>query len=156
MRGKMLTCRVLLVDDYEPFCRLVSSMLQRADFQVLGQASDGLEAVKKAEELQPDLILLDIGLPKLSGMEAAKRLRTVAPRAKILFLSQESSSELVQEALRLGALGYVHKSRAQWELLPAIESVLAGRQFVRSGQKGYERREGTKDQAPHDYNIPLR
>jgi len=129
-------------------------MLQAADFQVVGQASDGLEAVQRAEELQPDLILLDIGLPKLNGMEAAKRLREIAPQVKILFLSQESAADIVQEALNLSALGYVHKSRVQWELLPAIESVLAGRQVVRMGQKGYVRSEGTNAQ-PHHHEILL-
>lgn len=140
---------VLVVDDYEPFCRIVRSMLQRADFQVIGQASDGLEAVQKAEELQPDLILLDIGLPKLNGIEAAKRMRKVAPHSRILFLSQESSPDVIQEALNLGALGYLHKPRTQGELLPAIESVLAGRQFVSSDLRGYELRESTNAQAPH-------
>lgn len=144
---------ILVVDDYEPFCRTVRSMLQRADFQVIGQASDGLEAVQKAEELQPDLILLDIGLPKLNGIEAAKRIRKVAPHSRILFLSQESSPDVVQEALNLGALGYLHKPRTQRELLPAIESVLAGRQFVSSDLKGYELRESPNAQAPHRHEI---
>jgi len=125
----MTPVRVLVVDDYEPFCRLVRSILQRADFQIVEQASDGLEAVRKAEDLQPDLILLDIGLPKVSGIEAAKQMRELTPHSRILFLSQESDSEIVQEALNLGALGYVHKPRAQSELLPAINAVLRGKQF---------------------------
>jgi DNA-binding NarL/FixJ family response regulator len=137
-RLSMSLVRMLVVDDYAPFCQLIRAMLQRAEFQVIGQASDGLEAVRKTQELQPDLILLDVSLPSLNGLETAKRIRTVAPSSKILFISQESDSDVVREALALGALGYVHKSRAQTELWPAIEAVLAGRQFVSSGMKGYD------------------
>ena len=107
----MESSSILVVDDFEGFRRFVCSVLQpRAEFQA-AEASNGLEAVKKAEELQPDLILLDIGLPDLNGLEVAKRVLKVAPAAKILFLSQESSPDVVRKALRLGALGYVHKPR---------------------------------------------
>ena len=131
---RMPIFRILIVDDFESFRQFVCSMLQRrVEFQVIGQALDGLEALQKAEELQPDLILLDIGLPKLNGIEAARRLRKLIPHTKILFLSQESSSDVVQEALRLGASGYVVKARAGSELLPAVEAVRRGRRFVSSG-----------------------
>ena len=100
--------------------------------QVIGEASDGLEAVQKAEELQPDLIVLDLGLPTLNGMEAARRIRKLSPESKILFLSQESSPDVVQEALRVG-LGYVVKMRAGSELLAGLEAVLQGRHFVSGG-----------------------
>jgi CheY-like chemotaxis protein len=103
---------------------------KRPEFQIIGEASDGLEAIQKAEELQPDLILLDIGLPKLNGIEAAKRIRIVAPHTKILFVSQESDFGLVDEAMRIGAWGYVHKQRARTELLPALEVVLGSTRFV--------------------------
>jgi DNA-binding NarL/FixJ family response regulator len=125
----MLRSKILIVDDYEPFRRLVCSMLeQRSEFQVIGQASDGLEAIQKFAELQPDLIILDVGLPKLNGIEAARRIRKLAPDAKILFFSQYSSSDIIQEALKTGALGYVHKSQAHSGLLPAIGTVLRGDQ----------------------------
>jgi CheY-like chemotaxis protein len=121
------TAKLLIVDDFEPFRRFVCTELEQdARFQIIGQASDGLDAVQKAEELQPDLIVLDIGLPKLNGIEAAKRIRKLAPQAKILFLSQDPSSDVAQEALKLGALGYIHKVRAESELVPAIEAVLEG------------------------------
>jgi len=125
------TVRVLVVDDYEPFRRFVCSTLkQRSDLQVIGEASDGLEAVRKAEEMQPDLILLDLGLPGLNGLEAARRIRKLSPESKILFVTQESSADVMQEALSLGALGYVVKAYAGRDLLAAVEAVCQGRQFV--------------------------
>lgn len=105
---------------------------QRPQFQVAGKASDGLEAVRKAEELRPDLMLLDIGLPKLNGIEVARRVRKRVPNTKILFVSQESSYEVVKAALQLG-MGYVVKVRAEAELLPAIEAVLGGKRFISDG-----------------------
>jgi DNA-binding NarL/FixJ family response regulator len=126
--------RVLVVDDYEPFRRFVCSTLaKRAELQIVGEASDGLEAVHKSEELQPDLIVLDIGLPTLNGIEAARRILNLVPNSRILFLSQESSADVVQEALSSGALGYVVKTHAASELLAGVEAVLQGRQFFSSG-----------------------
>jgi DNA-binding NarL/FixJ family response regulator len=123
--------RVLVVDDYEPFRLFACSTLQKIPgLHLITEVSDGLDAVKKSEELQPDLILLDIGLPTINGIEAARRIREHAPRSKILFLSEERSAAVVQEALRAGATGYLLKSDAARELLPAIEAVLQGEQFV--------------------------
>jgi CheY-like chemotaxis protein len=130
---QMSRISVLIVEDFEPFCKFVSSVLTGAGLEVVGLARDGAKAVEMAQELRPDLILLDVGLPKLGGIEVAKRIRSADQRSRILFLSQEFSADVVQEALRSGGLGYVHKSRAQSELLPAIESVLAGKQFVSGG-----------------------
>lgn len=126
--------RVLVVDDHEPFRRFICSTLaKKPELQIVAEASDGLEAVQKAEALQPDLIVLDIGLPKLNGLEAARQIRKLSPNSKILFLSQESSSVTAQEALALGALGYVVKPYAGTELLPAVTAVLGARQFLSSG-----------------------
>jgi len=120
-----------VVDDYEPFRRFVRSTLgKRPELQIVGEASDGFEAVEKAEELQPDLILLDVGLPTLNGIEAARQIHTLAPESKMIFLSQESSADMVQEALSLGAWGYVAKVKAGSDLLPAVEAVLQGKRFV--------------------------
>ena len=128
------TVRLFIVDDYEPFRKFVRSLLGRSQkLQVIGEASDGLEAVRKAEELQPDLIVLDLGLPTLSGMEVARRIRRLCPKGKILFLSQDASFDLAQEAFRLGAMGYVVKAHAGSELLAAVEAVCQGRQFVSKG-----------------------
>ena len=125
MRGR----RILIVDDFEGFRLLFCSLLQQmADLQVT-QASDGLQAIQKAVEIQPDLILLDIGLPKLNGIEVARRVHNLVPAAKILFLSVESDADLIIEALNVGA-GYIHKPRALRDLLPAIEAVLQTEQSL--------------------------
>jgi DNA-binding NarL/FixJ family response regulator len=127
-----------VVEDYEPFRQFICSTLRkRPDFQIVEEVTDGLEAVQKAEELQPDLIMLDIELPSLNGIAAARQIRKLSPKSKILFVSQESSADVVQEALALGALGYVVKAHAGSELLPAVEAVLQGRQFVSSGLSGH-------------------
>jgi DNA-binding NarL/FixJ family response regulator len=130
----LASVRVLIVDDFEGFRHFVTMALrQRIECHVIGEAADGLAAVQQAQQLQPDLILLDIGLPNLSGIEVARCVRRLVPQAKILFLSVESSPTLVQEALSVGALAYVHKQRAGRDLLPAIDAVLAGKRFVSSG-----------------------
>jgi DNA-binding NarL/FixJ family response regulator len=131
------TVRVLVVDDFEPFRRFVCSTLgKKPELQIVGEASDGLQAVQKAEDLRPDLIVLDIDLPALNGIEAARRIRKSAPESKIVFLSQESSAHVVQEAFSLGALGYVVKTHAAIELLAAVEAVRQGRQFISGGVAG--------------------
>jgi DNA-binding NarL/FixJ family response regulator len=123
--------RVLLVEDFAPFREFICSTLRKQPgLQIVGEVSDGLEAVRKAKELQPDLILLDIGLPTVSGIEAARQIRKLSPTSKMLFVSQESSFDVVQEALSLGALGYVVKMRAGSDLLAAVKAVLAGGHFV--------------------------
>jgi DNA-binding NarL/FixJ family response regulator len=128
----MPTPKILVVEDFERFRRFVVSTLQQRTKQI-AEASDGMEALQEAEEQHPDLVLLDIGLPSLNGIEVARRLRKLAVPPKIVFISQESSPEVVAEALNLGALGYVHKTRAGSDLQPAIEAALEGRRFVSSG-----------------------
>jgi DNA-binding NarL/FixJ family response regulator len=127
----MLSVRVLVVEDVVLFRRVISSILgKRRDLQIVGEVADGLEMVRKAQELQPDLILLDIGLPVLNGIEAARQIRRLAPESKILFLGQGSSADVVQEALSFGALGYVVKAQAGSDLLAAVDAVSLGKQFV--------------------------
>jgi DNA-binding NarL/FixJ family response regulator len=131
--------RVLVAEDYEPFRRfIVSTLGKRPESQIVGEASDGLEAVRKAEALQPDLITLDLGLPTLNGIEAARRIHKLCPKCKILFVSQVSSADVVQEALSIGAAGYVVKTRAASDLLAAVEAVREGRQFVSDGLLGQD------------------
>ncbi len=127
----MSTFKILVVDDFEPFRRFACSKLEeRPSFQIVGEASDGVDAVRRAVELQPDLILLDIGLPVLNGIKAARQIRKHAPGLKIVFVSLDSSPDVVQEVLALGNCGYVHKARAENDLLDAVEAVRQGRQFV--------------------------
>ena len=130
----MSSLRVLVVEDFAPFSQFICSTLAKSpDVEVIGEASDGLEAVHRAEELKPDLILLDIGLPTLNGIEAARQIRQLCPESKIIFVSQESDAAIVQEALSFGALGYVVKTMAGGELLTAIKAVCGGRLFVGGG-----------------------
>jgi DNA-binding NarL/FixJ family response regulator len=125
---------VLVVEDYEPFRRFICSTLgKRPELQIVGEASDGLEAVKKAWDLQPNLILLDIGLPTINGIEAACRISRLVSAAKILFVSQHNDADVVTAALSNGAMGYVRKENAQRDLLPAVEAVLRGDRFVSKG-----------------------
>jgi DNA-binding NarL/FixJ family response regulator len=134
--------RVLVVDDFEPYRCLVASILRKKpELQILCEVSDGCEAVQKAEELQPDLILLDIELPNLNGIEAASRIRQVAPGAKLVFVTQNSDHEIVAAALITGAHGYVLKTDAGSELLPAVAAVLRGDKFISSGIKRRRSRE---------------
>ena len=130
--------RVLVVDDYEPWRRFFTSTVQtQPEYQVIGEVSNGLEALQKAQQLQPDLILLDIGLPRLNGLEAAKRIRQCAPQSKILFVSENRSPDVAQEALDNGAGGYVVKSDAASELLPAVKAVLEGKRFISTALAGH-------------------
>ena len=123
--------RILVVEDYAPFRNLICTTLQRHEFQIV-EAGDGAEAVQKAEERQPDLVLLDINLPKLNGFEVAKRIRKLVPHARLLFMSQESSPDIVRKAFSVGANGYIHKPGAGTDLQPAIDAVLSGQRFVSS------------------------
>jgi DNA-binding NarL/FixJ family response regulator len=134
----LASIRILVADDYEGWRHQARLLLQaRPDYQVICGASDGPEAVQKAAELKPDLILLDVGLPKLNGLDAARQIRQLSPNSKILFLSQESSSDIAQEAFNLGAMGYIVKAEAGNRLLPAVEAVLRGERVVSSSIKGF-------------------
>jgi CheY-like chemotaxis protein len=136
--------RVLVVEDHKDWRKLVRLLLQvRPERQIIFEASDGSEAVQKAKELTPDLILLDIGLPKLNGIEVARQIRQHSPNSKIVFLSADDSVDVVQAALSTGAQGYVHKSRVQSDLLPAIDAVLRDIQFISSTLKGYKSPDAT-------------
>jgi len=129
---------VLVVDDFKPWRQQICSILQtRPEFRVVAEVGDGLEAVRKSKELKPDLILLDIGLPNLNGLEAAKRIRQVAPAAKIIFLTTNNDRDVARAALNAGAQAYVLKAEAGSELLAAVAAVLGGNEFLSSGVKGH-------------------
>jgi DNA-binding NarL/FixJ family response regulator len=151
--------RVLVVEDHEQFQQFICSTLETSpELQVIGRVSDGLAAVQKAEEVQPDLIVLDIGLPTLSGIEAARRIRKLSPQSKIIFLTQESSADVVREAVNLGAKGYVLKINAGSELLAAVEAVRWGGEFVGRGLPGGSSTEVADKQASgrvcHQEDLP--
>jgi DNA-binding NarL/FixJ family response regulator len=132
----LLSVRILVVDDYEPWRAQICSMLQtRPEVRIVAESADGLEAVQRARELKPDLILLDIGLPRLNGIEAAKRIRQNVPSAQIIFLTQNSDKDVVAAALRTGAHGYVLKADVGSELFTAMAGVLDTDDFVSSGIK---------------------
>jgi DNA-binding NarL/FixJ family response regulator len=146
--------RILIADDYEGWRRQVRLLFQaRPQWQVIAEAVDGPEAIQKAKELKPDLIVLDIGLPKLNGIEASRRIGQLSPSSKIIFLSQNNDRDVVQAALGTSALGYVHKTDAQSELLPAVDAVLRGKQFVSSSLKNYKFTDTSGEQVPHRHEV---
>ena len=127
----MSSFRILIVDDHLEWRRMLRIIFQeQAHWQVIDEASDGAEAIQKSRELQPDLILLDIGLPRLNGIEAARRICAMASHPRILFLSENTEVDVIREALNTGANGYVLKSEAAAELLVAMEVVRQGSRFV--------------------------
>jgi DNA-binding NarL/FixJ family response regulator len=151
--------RVLVVDDNEAWRRFFSTALRkRPDLQVISEVSDGLEAVQQAQQLRPNLILLDIGLPALNGIEVARRIREVSPNSKILFVSENRSSDIAREALSSGTGGYVVKSDAANELLPAINAVLEGKTFVSASLAGHDlggRTDNHSDNPPRKNVVPF-
>jgi DNA-binding NarL/FixJ family response regulator len=127
----MAPIRILLVDDHEVARKGIRSVLSREPtFEVVYEAADGEEAVAKAEELRPAMILLDISLPGISGIQAARQIRGVSPASQIIFLSQHDSVQIAKDAMSVGAQGYVVKSDAGRDLLSAIKAVQSGETFV--------------------------
>jgi DNA-binding NarL/FixJ family response regulator len=126
--------RILVVDDFAPWRSFLKTLLVvTPEWQIGGEAINGADALKKAQELQPDLVLLDIDLPDVSGIDLARQLQIVAPNTKIVFLTAESSSDIANVALSTGALGYLLKSQVISELLPALKSVFSNNRFVSQG-----------------------
>lgn len=129
--------RTMVAEDHQPFLDHVCADLRNEpNIEIVGEVQNGLAAVACANTLQPDLIILDIGLPGLNGLEAAHCIRTLAPNARIVFLTQESSPDIVHEALSLGAWGYVIKASAARELALALRAVMSGKKFVSQGLDG--------------------
>lgn len=126
--------RILVVDDFEPIRRRYRSLLaQRPEWQVVGEAADGWEAVQKARELAPDLILLDLGLPGISGIDVARHVHHWSPGVIVVLVTQQAVASVAEDVLSAtGALGYVAKSDAGRQLLPALEAVLRGESFTSS------------------------
>jgi DNA-binding NarL/FixJ family response regulator len=126
-----LSYRVLIVDDYELWRRHIRSALQNHPrWQIVGEAGDGLEAIEKAATLRPDLILLDVSLPTVDGIESAPRILSAHPQVRILFLSEHRSPDIIEAAFATKACGYLLKSEAGRELLSAMQTIMDGNQFI--------------------------
>ena len=125
------TIRILVVDDYPPWHKMVRVLLEEhTHLQIVGSAADGMTAINQAKELRPDIILMDIALPGVNGIEAAMRIQQLVPSAAILFLTMNSSAAIASHVLNHGAKGYVLKTTASNDLWPAIQSILQGKQYV--------------------------
>jgi DNA-binding NarL/FixJ family response regulator len=123
--------RVLVVEDFADWRGYIAEKLREIrQLTVIHFATDGLAAVRQAAELKPDLILMDIGLPGLNGIAAAKQIRKLVPDSKIIFVTAETSASVAEEALSLGAAGYVLKTAVDSDLLDAVEAVMSGNRFV--------------------------
>jgi len=130
VRNTPFVIRVLVVEDSRPFQGYVCDLLARkTGIHVVGRAQDGVQAIQCAQELTPDLILLDIGLPLMNGIEVAKRVLRFAPKCRIIFLTQESGHEFVEEAFKLGAVGYILKTRINQDLWPTMVNAFAGTEW---------------------------
>jgi DNA-binding NarL/FixJ family response regulator len=146
--------RILIADDFQEWRRQVRSLFRaRPEWQVIAEAKDGPEAIQKTEELKPDLIVLDIGLPKLNGIEAARQMRQLSPRSKIVFLSQNNDLDVVRAALGTGAQGYVNKTDFRSDFLLAVDAILRDKQFVSSSLKGHEFTDGSGERAAHRHEV---
>jgi DNA-binding NarL/FixJ family response regulator len=123
--------RVLLADDHSSVIERVSALLQPG-FEVVGAVANGKELLFESARLLPDVIVLDISMPELSGIEAVHELRSTGSTAKVVFLTVQTGVEFVRACLDEGALGYVIKSRLATDLIPAIQHALSGQSFISS------------------------
>ncbi len=125
----MRPARILLADDHRLLLEAFTKLLE-PEFEVVGTAKDGRVLLSAAEELKPDVIVLDIAMPQLSGLTAARRLKRMMPEVKLIFLTVNEDPDLASEAIRAGASGYVLKNSAASELFQAIEAALEGKMYV--------------------------
>jgi len=129
----MATIRLLVADDHEVIRRGVRSLLgTQPGWEVSGEAASGREAVEKAKQLKPDLVVLDITMPELDGLEATRQILEAVPKTKVLILTMHESEQVMSEVLKAGALGYVLKSDAADNLVPAVKALIHGKPFFTS------------------------
>jgi DNA-binding NarL/FixJ family response regulator len=134
----MSVVQILVVDDSLPWQSFVLRHLEtETDFKAIVVASDGLDAIRKASELRPEVILMDVCLPGISGIEVTRQIRKVSPGSKILFVSLHDDSEIIQAAFGAGASGYVLKWHSGKDLIPGIRAILLGQQFVSPSLAGW-------------------
>jgi DNA-binding NarL/FixJ family response regulator len=134
----MLHSRILIVDDHEIFRKGLCSLLaERPEFEICGEASNGLEAVERAKQLLPDVILMDISMPQIDGLQATDIIRNEVPDSRVVILSQHDSPHMLSAALKAGASAYVTKSQVSRLLLAAIEAVIEGRPFTWNGSASH-------------------
>ena len=130
-KREMASIRIMVADDHEVARRAIRSVLAGdPEIEVVSEVANGEEAIQKAQELRPDIILMDISLPGKSGIQAAKTIRAVSPQSRTIFVSQHDSVQIAKDALSVGAYGYVVKSDAGHDLLAAIKAARDGRTFV--------------------------
>src|SRR5690348_4930194 len=125
-----MSISVLLADDHRIVRQSLKALLECHEFRIVGEAPDGYEAIRQAEESCPDVAVIDIGMPTLNGLDAARRIRKVCPRTKIVLLTMYTESHYVLEALQSGVNGYVVKSQAVDDLIQAIHEALKGRVYL--------------------------
>ena len=128
-----MPCRVMLADDHAIVRDGLKALLEREGYQVVGEASDGHEAVKKAEALRPDVVVLDISMPLLNGIDATREIQRVNPRTRVVLLTMHNDDHFVVQSLRAGVSGYVLKTKAADELVRAIEEVSKGGMYLSPG-----------------------
>ena len=125
----MARVRILLADDHTLFCNLLRDLLE-PEYDVVGSVSDGRELLKAADSLRPDVVLVDIGMPSLNGLDAGRRLKQANPRVKLIYLTMNSNIEYAREALQAGASAFILKNSKSSELLHAIRDALKGVSYV--------------------------
>lgn len=127
----MNTVRILIADDHPVLCRGLATLLKaHAGWKVAATATNGREAVEKTRHLRPDVIVLDISMPELNGLDASRMIMKKEPRSRIILLTMHNDDDLIAKAVQCGVRGYVLKTEAEKDLLNAVEAVLAGRTFL--------------------------
>jgi DNA-binding NarL/FixJ family response regulator len=133
-----MTVRILVVDDHPIVRQGLKTLLEgHTGWEVIGEASDGAEALEKARDLSPDVMVLDVTMPRMNGLEACRLLRRQSPDLEVLFVTQHDSPQMMREALEAGARGYVVKSNAARDLLAAVEAVSQHREFTALNERSY-------------------